>query len=54
MNIKYPFANQTEPYWANCLWTVQGTTAEQGYANCISVNSTSFIMGQPAAVYSNF
>jgi hypothetical protein len=48
MNIKYPFANQTEPSWANCLWTVQGITQGQGYAYCISINSTSFIMGEQA------
>ena len=45
MNIKYPFADQAEPSWANCLWTIaQG----QGYAYCISINSTSFIVGEPA------
>jgi hypothetical protein len=46
INIKYPFANQTEPSWANCLWTVQGTTPEQGYAYCVPINSTSFIVGE--------
>ena len=45
INIRYPFANQTEPSWANCLWTEQGITPGQGYANCMLVNSTSFIMG---------
>src|ERR1022692_1878597 len=34
INIRYPFANQTEPPWANCLYTVQRITPGQGYANC--------------------
>lgn len=50
INIRYPFTNQTEPSWANCLWTVHGITHGQGYAYCISVNSTSFVVGeQPPA-----
>ena len=48
MNIEYPFADQAEPSWANCLWTVQGIAQGQGYAYCISINSTSFIMGEQA------
>ena len=48
INIKYPFANQSVPSWANCLWTVQGITPGQDYAYCISVNSASFIMGEQA------
>ncbi|MDV3244077.1 MAG: hypothetical protein LYZ66_02730 [Nitrososphaerales archaeon] len=43
INIRYPFANQTGPSWANCLWTVQGI--EQGYAACVTINSTSFAVG---------
>ena len=55
IDIMYPFANQTtqeidqrEPSFVNCLWTLEGDYPGQGYAHCISLTSTSFIMGQPA------
>jgi hypothetical protein len=48
IDIRYPFTNQTTPSWANCLWTVAGVTPGQGYAYCISVNSTSFVIGEQA------
>ena len=56
INIRYPFANQTtqeinqlQPSLVNCLWTVQGDVPQvQGYANCMSISSTSFIIGIPA------
>jgi hypothetical protein len=48
INIRYPFTNQTDPLWANCLWTVQGVPEQQGFASCSLVNSTSFIIGIPA------
>ncbi len=47
INIRYPFTNQTEPSWGNCVWTVQGIVPGQGYAHCSAVNSTAFIMGVP-------
>ena len=47
INIRYPFTNQTAPWWANCVWTVQGITPGQGYGYCMSVNSTSFALGEP-------
>ncbi|MDG6928459.1 MAG: hypothetical protein JRN39_00140 [Nitrososphaerota archaeon] len=47
VNVKYPFANQTEPSWSNCLWTVEGASPEQGYAVCSPVNSTAFMVGTP-------
>jgi hypothetical protein len=46
VNVKYPFANQSGPSWANCLWTVQGIIPGQGYAICIPITSNSFIMGE--------
>lgn len=48
INIRYPFSNQTEPSWANCLWTLQGQVPGQGYGHCNQVNSTSFTIGEPA------
>jgi len=48
INIRYPFSNQTEPSWANCLWSMQGGIPGQGYGYCSLVNSTSFTMGEPA------
>jgi hypothetical protein len=47
INIRYPFTNQTAPWWANCVWTVQGITPGQEYGYCMSVNSTSFALGEP-------
>lgn len=49
VNIRYPFTNQTMPSWANCLWNVLGAVPGQGYGYCSTVNSTSFIIGQPSA-----
>jgi len=55
INIRYPFSNQTTqeinqivPSLVNCLWSVQGDVPLQGYAHCISLTSTSFIMGEQA------
>jgi len=48
VNVRYPYANQTEPSWANCLWTVEGIPAGQGYGYCTLINSTSFIVGDQA------
>jgi len=50
VNVRYPFSNQTnsEPSWANCLWSIQGGTPGQGYGYCSLVNSTSFTVGEPA------
>jgi hypothetical protein len=48
INIRYPFSNQTEPSWANCLWTIQGEIPGQGYAYCSLINSTSFTIATPA------
>jgi hypothetical protein len=48
INIRYPFSNQTEPSWANCLWTIQGEIPGQGYAYCSLVNSTAFTVATPA------
>ncbi len=46
VDVRFPFRNQSVPSWANCLWTVAGTSPGQGYAYCSLVNSTSeFIMG---------
>jgi hypothetical protein len=45
INIRYPFTNATTPSWANCLWTVPGASPGQGYAYCVSLNSTSFVIG---------
>jgi len=52
ITIRFPYVNQTgEPYWANCLFEVEGDTAPP-YAYCVMVNSTAFIMawegGPPA------
>jgi hypothetical protein len=49
ISIRYPFTNQTEPSWGNCVWTVQGIVPGQGYALCSAVNATAFIVGVPAA-----
>jgi len=48
ISIRYPFSNQTEPSWADCVWSVQGETHGQVFAFCSLVNSTSFIIGEPA------
>lgn len=49
ISVTLPEVNQTdEPSWANCMWTVQGITPGQGYAQCTAINSTSFIMGVQA------
>jgi hypothetical protein len=48
INIRNPFTNQTVPSWANCLWTVAGTSPSQGYAYCAALNSTSFVIGEQA------
>jgi hypothetical protein len=48
INIRYPFSNQTQPSWSNCLWSIQGEMPGQGYAYCSLVGSNSFIMGEPA------
>ena len=45
--INIRFTNQTAPWWANCLWSVQGTTAGQEYGYCMMVSSTSFALGEP-------
>jgi hypothetical protein len=59
INIRYPFANQTTQEWnqvgssiVNCLWTVQGDYPGQGYAHCVSIGLTSFIIGvyQPGGI----
>jgi hypothetical protein len=54
INILYPFVNgttekinQIEPSAVNCLWTVQGGVPGQGYAHCISLTQTSFVMATP-------
>jgi hypothetical protein len=47
INIRYPFSNQSEPSWANCLWSVQGEIPGQGFAYCSPINSTSFTIGEP-------
>jgi hypothetical protein len=49
INVWYPFANETEPAWANCLYSVQTSGQPlEGFANCAFTNSTAFTMGIPA------
>ena len=52
IGIRYPFYNQTEPLWANCLWTVGRIDPERGYAHCTSTNSTAFFVSTQAPPHS--
>ncbi len=47
--VTFPSARQgNQPPWANCQWNVAGITPGQGYGYCVLLNSSSFIMGEPA------
>jgi len=48
INIRYPFANSTEPQWANCLWTIPAA-AFGGYGKCIPISSTWLVVAEPAS-----
>ena len=47
INIRYPFANSTEPSWANCLWTVPAASWES-WAKCVTISATTFVVGIPS------
>jgi len=45
VNLRFLFTNQTTPVQQNCIWSVKGTTPQQGYAYCVMINPTSFWVG---------
>ena len=53
VTVWYPYVNYTGPAWQNCKYTVPSVPNPPGpqgpyYAYCISVNSTSFLITEPA------
>jgi len=48
ITIWYPYVTQSnEPSWANCKYQSSGDPGQQYFANCISTNSTAFIVAEP-------
>ena len=49
VTVWYPYlAYANEPSWANCRYQSTGDPGRQYFANCISTNSTAFIVSEPA------
>ena len=49
VTVWYPYlAHTNEPPWANCKYQSTGDPGQQYFANCISTNSTAFIVTEPA------
>jgi len=49
ITIWYPyFGHSNEPSWANCIYTDSGDPGQYYGAYCVSVNSTAFIVTEPA------
>lgn len=46
INIEYPVSS-SQYSWANCMWTLRPDNIQQGYAECVPINSNSFIIGTP-------
>ena len=48
ITVWYPYlAGSNEPSWANCKYQSSGDAGQQYFANCVSTNSTAFIVTQP-------
>jgi hypothetical protein len=49
VTIWYPYVTHVnEPSWATCMYESSGDLGQQYFANCISTNSTAFIVTEPS------
>ena len=49
ITVWYPYLPlSNEPSWANCKYQSSGDSGQQYFANCISTNSTAFIVTEPS------
>jgi len=48
ITVWYPYLDRSnEPSWANCKYQSSGDAGQQYFANCVSTNSTAFIVTEP-------